>query len=217
MWTHCSTFYYSIYTTIYRYIGTPRRDTAAAAGRATPATPPDPFAPPTSGTHMGSAGTTPAAAKTTEAKQNGGPRARSSRPKIDLPSTRNFGSLSRPARPLPIPSTLSQAHPPHQTRAGARGPHLPSAFPSQAGLGSFRKVRAVEAPHTARKRGAEACGETKTGAGLGLGGERLTESIELKMPQVLEEDESEEFPAQDTILSSGGACRTRFRAGLGQL
>ena len=78
-------------------------------------------------------------------------------------------------------------------------------------------MRAVEAPHTARKRGAEACGETKTGAGLGLGGERLTGLIDLKMPQILEEDEIEEFPAQDMILSSGGACRTRFRAGLGQL
>ena len=70
-------------------------------------------------------------------------------------------------------------------------------------------MRAVEAPHTARKRGAEACGETKTGAGLGLGGERLTGLIDLKMPQVLEEDESEEFPARVTILSSVGLPHAR--------
>ena len=54
-------------------------------------------------------------------------------------------------------------------------------------------MRAVEAPHTARKRGAEACGETKTGAGLGLGGERLTGPVDVKMPQAWEEVESEEF------------------------
>ena len=217
MWTHCSTFYYSIYTTTYRYIGPPRRDTAAAAGRATRATPADPPAHPPGGTHTGGAGATSSAAKSTDCKQKVGPRARSSRPKIDLPSTRNRGSLSRHARPLPTPSTLPEAHPPHQTQAGARGPHLPSPCPSQAGLGRFRKVRAVEAPHTAHKRGVKACGETKKGAGLGLGGERLTGPIELKMPQVLEEDESEEFPARDMILSSGGACRARRRAHMGQV
>ena len=57
----------------------------------------------------------------------------------------------------------------------------------------------------ARRWGAKACGETKTEAGLGLEGERLTEPIDMKIPLALEEDKSEEFRPRDTILSSGGA------------
>ena len=60
-------------------------------------------------------------------------------------------------------------------------------------------------PYTARKRGTKACGKTKTGAGLGLEGERHTEPIDMKIPLALEEDKSEEFRPRDTILSSGGA------------
>ena len=48
-------------------------------------------------------------------------------------------------------------------------------------------MRAGEAPHTAHKRGAKACGEAKKGAGLWLEGERHTEPIDMKMPQALEE------------------------------
>ena len=78
-------------------------------------------------------------------------------------------------------------------------------------------MRAVDAPHTAHKRGVKACGETKKGAGLGLGGERLTGPVDVKMPQAWEEVESEEFPTWDMILSSGGACRARRRAHMGPL
>ena len=63
----------------------------------------------------------------------------------------------------------------------------------------------------ARRWGAKACGETKKGAGLGLGGERLTGLVDLKMPQVLEEDDSEGFPTWDMILSS--VCLPHARRG----
>ena len=103
-----------------------------------PRLPPRPPALPTSGKYNGGAGAAAAASQIPWEKQKCAPRARSPSPKIDLPSTRNSGSLSRPARPLPTPSTLSQAHPSHQARAGAREPHLPSPYPSQAGR--FRKA-----------------------------------------------------------------------------
>ena len=102
-----------------------------------PRLPPRPPALPTSGKYNGGAGAAAAASQIPWEKQKCAPRARSPSPKIDLPSTRNSGSLSRPARPLPTPSTLSQAHPPHQTRAGAREPHLPKPLPIPGGAGAL--------------------------------------------------------------------------------
>ena len=150
--THNSSFYYSTYTAIYRYIGSSHNVTAAAARLAMRTTPSRPPALPLDSTHIGGSGTTAAATKQVEEEQRRLPSARSRRPKIDLPRTRDRGALSRPARPLPTSATLPQAHPPQQLRAGAREPHLPSPCPSQEGRGRFRKVRAGHGPHAACKR-----------------------------------------------------------------
>ena len=142
---------------------------------------------------------------------------------LQPPKDRGKSKSAPPVRGHRAPRSTCQAHATPARLAGPRGPFPPlppslkptlrirrgpgrGSRTSQAHThprrGDFVRRWVMDGSCAARRWGAKACGKMKTGAGLGLWGKRLTGPVEMMMPQAQEEDESEEFPTRDTILSS---------------